>query len=344
MKSEQTSPGQRPTLRDVAARAGVSRALVSIVMRGAPGASAASRERVLHVAAEMNYRPDARARSMASKSSPLIGVVYRQFGLFHQELLDGLYAAADAAGYDLILSAMTAHRDEKRASETLLDFRCDVIILLGPEGGTPVLAGRLPVVVVGWHVPVRTVDVVRCSDDQGAQQAVDHLTQLGHRTITYVDGGPGPVSGARWQAYRAAMHRRGLPDGLDHQAGGLNQEHGVAAAYELMESAMLPTAVVAYNDEVAAGLIQTFRHAGLRVPQDISVVGWDDSSLARLPHIDLTTVRQDQTELARIAVQRGVARLAAAYDASRDVVLPTELILRSSTGPPDRPHSLPRRP
>ncbi len=326
-------PHRRPTLEDVGARAGVSRALVSIVMRGVPGASAETRERVLQVAAEMGYRPDARARLLASSSSPLLGVVFSQFGLFHLELLDGLYATAESSGCDVILSALTTHRDERRAVETLLDFRCDAVILLGPEGATPVLAGKLPVTVVGWEVKDPAVDVVRSSDRQGARQAVDHLADLGHTEIVHVDGGRGSVSMARRKSYRAAMRRRGLVPRITESGGGYNQQDGVHAAEQLLEAPSLPTAIVGYNDDMAAGLLETFRRAGIDVPQQLSIVGWNDSSLARLPHLDLTSVRQDPDELARLAVERSIARIAGQALVDRQVVLPTTLVVRSSTGP-----------
>lgn len=328
---------KRPTLVDVADRAGVSRALVSIVMRGAAGAGAETRARVLAAAEEIGYRPDARARLLASGQSRLLGVVFGMAGRFHLELLDGLYVAADAAGYELILSALTPSRDERRAVETLLDFRCDAVILIGPAvGAGPVLAGRLPVTVIGWPVPDPAVDVVRTSDDQGMRQAVDHLVELGHRQILHVDGGPGPVSVSRRRAFRSAARRHGLHRHVRVVRGGISQEDGVAAARRLLAGDAphpFPTAVMGYNDDVAAGLLETFDRAGLRVPADVSVVGWDDSSLSRLPHLDLTTVRQDAAEMTRLAVARSVARLAAEPIADRDLVLPPQLVVRGSTGP-----------
>jgi transcriptional regulator with XRE-family HTH domain len=115
--------GKRPTLEDVAARTGMSRSLVSLVLRGArTGATAETRERVLQAAAEIGYRPDARARLLASGESRLIGVVFGIAGRFHMELLDGLYHAARKAEYQLILSALTPRRDEREAVETLLDL------------------------------------------------------------------------------------------------------------------------------------------------------------------------------------------------------------------------------
>ena len=124
---------RRVTLNDVAERAGVSRALVSIVMREAPGASDATRTRVLAAAQELGYRPDARARSLAGRASNLIGVMFGVgVGAFHFDLLEGLYAAAEEHGYNLILSPVTRGRDEAKAAESLQDFRFDGLIMLGP--------------------------------------------------------------------------------------------------------------------------------------------------------------------------------------------------------------------
>jgi DNA-binding LacI/PurR family transcriptional regulator len=326
----------RPTLQDVATQAGVSRALVSIVMRGAPGASAETRERVMQVAADLGYRVDARARLLARRSSRLLGVVFGMAGTFHLELLDGLYSAADAADCDLILSALTPRRDERRAVETLLDFRCDGVILLGPQEDTPALAGLLPTVVIGWSVDHAAVDVVRTSDDAGMRAAVDHLVLLGHRKIAHVDGGPGPVSTARRHGYRAAMRHHGLAADIQIVDGGFRQESGIAAAHALLEAGAPPTAVVAFNDEVAAGLVEAYRRAGVAVPQEMSIVGWDDSSLSRLAYLDLTTVRQDIDRLARLAVQRCAARIGQQEIVERELVLPPQLVVRSSTGPAPR--------
>jgi DNA-binding LacI/PurR family transcriptional regulator len=327
--------GKRPTLEDVAVRAGVSRALVSIVMRGVAGASTETRERVLAAAAEIGYRPDARARLLASGRSRLLGAVFGMAGRFHLELLDGLYVAAEKAGYELILSALTPSRDERQAVETLLDFRCEAVILLGPaQDGAPVLAGRLPVTVVGWTVDDATVDVVRTSDDEGMGLAVDHLVGLGHRRVLHVDGGDGPISAARARGYASAMRRHDLDDHVRVVRGGINQEDGAAAARLLLDEGTLPHAVVAYNDDVAAGLLESFSTAGVEVPADVSIVGWDDSSLARLPHLDLTTVHQDAAEMTRLAVERSVARLDGGPVTHRDLVLPPRLVVRGSTAAP----------
>src|SRR5919107_5275507 len=235
MVGEEGERRRRPTLEDVAARAGVSRALASIVMRGAAGASEATRQRVLAAAGDIGYRPDARARLLASGHSRQLGVVFLMSGRFHLELLDGLYGAADTAGYELLLSALPPSRDERRAVETLLDFRCEAVIQLGPGLGPPVLAGRLPVVVIGWAVDDPAVDVIRTSDDEGMRQAVDHLVGLGHQHITHVDGGAGVIADARRKAYRAAMRHHRLGRHARTVAGGVLQRDGVAAAKPLLD-------------------------------------------------------------------------------------------------------------
>lgn len=325
---------RRPTLEDVAAAAGVSRAMVSIVLRGAPGSREETRARVLAAADRIGYRPDARARLLASGGSRQIGVVLGMAGRFHTELLDGLYAAAAEAGYELILSALTPGRGERVAVETLLDFRCEAAILLGSGvDGVPAAAGKLPVTVVGWRVADRSVDVVRTSDTRGMRDVVGHLTGLGHRRIAHLDGGPGPIGASRRRAFREVMRGHGLAGGVEVIRGGDSLESGLRAARILLDLSDLPTAVVGFNDDVAAGLVEALTARGVRVPGDVSVTGWDDNSLARLPETGLTTLRQDPAELARLAVGRSVARMRGERPQHREIVLDPELVVRGSTAP-----------
>jgi DNA-binding LacI/PurR family transcriptional regulator len=127
------------------------------------------------------------------------------------------------------------------------------------------------------------------------------------------------------------MRRRGLQEHIRVVAGGINQEDGAAAARLLLDEPSLPSAVIAYNDDVAAGLLETFSRAGVRIPHDVSIIVWDDSTLSRLPHLDLTTVRQDAAET-RLAIERSAARLGAQAVGDRELVLSPTLTLRSSTG------------
>ncbi len=321
---------RRPTLEDVAALAGVSRAMASIVFRAAAGSRPETRERVFAAAAEIGYRPDTRARLLAGNGQ--LGVVFGMAGRFHSELLDGLYVAAQEAGHELILSALTPSRDEATAVATLLDFRCGAVILLEPGLiGLSALSGRIPVTVVGWRTSDAAVDVIRASDGDGMRKAVEHLVGLGHLEIAHVDGGPGPEATARRRAYRGAMRAHGLDAQVRVVRGGDHLGAGVRATRELLAGASLPTAVIGYNDDVAVGVVESLAFAGVRVPDDVSVVGWDDSGLAGQFGIDLTTVRQDAAEMARLAVQRSIDRMRETPVPDRELVLPVSMVVRSST-------------
>ncbi|MCO1659455.1 LacI family DNA-binding transcriptional regulator [Pseudonocardia humida] len=324
---------RRPTLEDVAARAGVSRALVSIVIRDAPGASPRTRERVRRAADEIGYRPDARARLLSRGRSRLLGVVFGVQHAFHGDLVDGLYLAAERLGYDVALSAVTPRRDEERAVAGLLQDRCEALVLLGPGMPTSrlaALAAQLPVVVVARAVRHRAVDVVRTADDEGLRLAVEHLVGLGHRRIAHVDGGRAPGAAERRRGYGAAMAAHGLDPRL--VPGGLTEDDGAAAARVLLAEG-LPDAVTVFNDRCATGLLDVVRRAGVDVPGRLGVVGYDDSRLARLSHVALTTVAQDADRLTELAVTRAVQRLDGEPVAERELVVAPRLVARSTTAP-----------
>jgi DNA-binding LacI/PurR family transcriptional regulator len=332
--AEHTGRARRPTLADVAARAGVSVALVSIVIREAPGAGAESRRRVMQAAEELGYRPDTRARLLRSSRSRLLGVVFNVQAAFHGDLVTGLYTAADRAGYELTLSAVTPARDERHAVASLLQDRCEALILLGPLAPTAELAAlaeRLPVVVVARAARHRALDVVRTADDEGEQQAVDHLAALGHRRIVHIDGGRAPGAAERRRGYRDAMHRHGLTAQIHIEPGGLTEDDGATAARALLASGDPPTAISAFNDRSATGVLDVLHRARIVVPDRISVVGYDDDRLARLTHVNLTTVAQDTEQISTLAVGRAIARLDAAPVARRELVTPPRLIVRGTT-------------
>jgi DNA-binding LacI/PurR family transcriptional regulator len=323
---------RRVTLEDVARHAEVSRALVSIVMRDAPGASTATRERVLAAASELGYRPDVRARSLAGgERSGLIGVMLGvSVGVFQFDLLEGLYAAAEQHGRSLIVTALTKGRDEQKAAQSLFDFRFDALIMLGPATPEPLLAGRMPIVVVGWHVDHPAVDVVRTSDEHGMTMAVDHLVDLGHRVITHIDGGQTVISAARRAGYERAMRAHGLAAHIRVIPGGQSQLDGQRAARTLLAEGSLPTAIVAYNDDTAVATIGVLAQQGIDVPGQVSIIGWDDGDVAALSPVPLTTVAQDPVSLGRLALERMVARISGEKVANREIVLEPELRVRDS--------------
>lgn len=322
----------RVTLNDVARHASVSRALVSIVMRDAAGASQATRERVKAAARELGYRPDVRARSLAGQQSRLIGVMFGVgVGTFHFDLLEGLYAAAEQRGLNLILTALTAGRDERRAAESLQDFRFDAVVMLGPPTAAPLLAGTVPLVVVGWDVDDTAVDVVRTSDEHGMGQAVDHLVGLGHRRISHIDGGEGLIATSRRNGYAEAMRAQGLEHEIRVLEGGQTQRDGQRAALVLVEEGDPPTALIAYNDDVAVAAMAVLAQHEIDVPGRISLVGWDDSEAAALSPVSLTSVAQQPADLARLAIGRLVDRIEKRRITDHQIVLEPELRVRAST-------------
>jgi DNA-binding LacI/PurR family transcriptional regulator len=323
---------RRSTLADVAAEAGVSVALVSIVMRDAPGAGAATRARVLEVARRLDYRPDNRARLLRSGRSQLLGVMFDVRHPFHVDVLTGLYAAAERAGYQLTLSAVTPQRAEQTAVAELLRDRCEALVLFSPSLPAAELAGlaeQRPVVAMMRAVRRREVDVVRTDDALGSHQAVDHLITLGHQRIVHIDGGTLPGSAERRRGYEEAMQRHGLTSYARTIPGGPGEEDGARAAAALLDDP--PSAVTVFNDLSATGLLDVVRGHGRKVPDDLSVVGYDDSSFSRLAHIGLTTIAQDIDAMATHAVSRAVGRIEGTPAGAREVIVAPRLVVRGTT-------------
>ncbi|MEV6127339.1 LacI family DNA-binding transcriptional regulator [Streptomyces violaceusniger] len=336
-------------MSDVAARVGVSQALVSLVFRNQPGASSETRRRVFQAAEELGYRPDTAAQLLRRTRSRQLGVLFTVRQPHDVGIVEALYPAAQKHGYTLVLNAMFATRDERQGVEELLGLRSEAIITIGATSSRQHLTtgvGRTPIVEISPRTRTAGVDVVRTAERKGMGQAVDHLVTLGHRAITHIEGGAMPGADERRRGYRAAMRRHGLADHIRVHPGDYTEESGAQAARDLLALPELPTAVIAGNDRCAHGLLGTFLRAGVRVPDDVSVVGYDDSQLARLSFIDLTSVRQDAAEAAETAVRAAVERLDEGRTADRDIVLNPTLVVRGSTGPPrtlSTPHGDPLR-
>lgn len=332
-----TAPARRTTLADVARQAGVSTALVSLVMRGAPGASPANREKVFRVARVLGYVPDSRARALRQDRSQLLGVMFHVQQTFHADVIEGIYEASEAAGYDVVLSAVTDSRSEDKAIGTLLADRCEAVILVAPQSSREWLAGvggRLPTVVLVRHVRHPDLSVVRAADVKGLALAVDHLVGLGHTRIVHIDGAGSPSAEQRRRGYRTAMERHGLRSRVVR--GGWAEINGSQAVDTLLaEGGELPTAILAFNDPCAMGALSALHRAGIAVPDGVSVVGFDDTHLAGFSHIGLTTVRQDAGQMARLAVARAIGlveRSNGAAEQGDGVVVPA-LVVRGTTGP-----------
>ena len=329
----------RVTMEDVAARAGVSRALVSIVFRGAPGASEETRARVLTAAHELDYRPDTRASRLGRGRTRMLGVTFAVGHAFHGEVLRSLYTEADRAGYEVVLSGVTPDRTDANAVDSLLAERCEALLLVG--GGLAAstmgrLAARMPVVSLLRPVRAESVGVVRTNDALGLRLAVEHLRTLGHEHIVLLDGGRAPGAAERRQGYRRAMRANSpLPERV--LPGGLTELEGAEAAEAFLALPNRPTAVAAFNDRCALGFIDVVRQSGVRVPHDVSVVGFDDIAQASYPHVALTTVRQDLARLGAAAVEWVTSRLqgiGAEGISDAAVIVEPALVVRRSTARP----------
>jgi DNA-binding LacI/PurR family transcriptional regulator len=321
----------RPTMDDVAARAGVSRALVSLVMRGSPKVSDERRAAVLAAAAELGYSPHAMARSLASRTSHVLGVMVSDLhNPFWAEVVDGLDLYARAAGFELVIN--TGGRDpsrERQALASLASFRPAGIALLGPVVPSPAITAAAtegPLVLVSRLSRLSTVDTVNDDGRTGSALAVDHLVSLGHKEIVHIDGGNGSQATPRREGYQLAMTRHGLAPRVIR---GEYTEAAGAAAIRSMDSPF--TAVIAANDLNAVGVLSALGDAGLRVPEDVSVVGYDNTWLAALRHIGLTTIDQPRHEMGRLAAEALITRVRGEARTPARLVVRPSLVIRATT-------------
>lgn len=336
----------RPTSADVAARAGVSRTTVSFVLNATAGVniSQATRDRVILAATELDYHPHASARQLAGGRSHMIGLVLRQSteqvagDASLVETLRGLASAARSAGFRVMVEPLAP---EGTYEALLRSQHADGLVVSGPRVDDPSLRQLLldgfPIVLQGAlpGVDATSVDVDNVA---GARAAVDHLLALGHRRIACVTNAPLVYTAAqeRLQGYREALEAVGIePDPVLVAEASFDAPSGHAATASLLARTSFSAAFVA-SDVVALGAIGALREAGLRVPEEVSVVGFDDIPLVAYFDPPLTTVRVPAYELGQAAGRALLERIDAPAASSR-TLLPTELIVRASTAPPRHP-------
>jgi DNA-binding LacI/PurR family transcriptional regulator len=325
-----------PTIIDVAARAGVSKSLVSMVMRDDPGVSDARRSAVLAAAAELGYRPNRAAAILAGTRTRTIGVVVDDFrNPWYVPMLDGVREALAPHGLRLTLAdtRANAHLDSSPFDD-LVSLRVDGVVLAAEGFPDLVVPADTPVVVAGERTEVPGgLDVVASDEAAGGRLAADHLIGLGHRRIVHVTGSGGPAA-VRRAATVARMAESGI-EPLVVGAGPTSEQTGYQATRRALEERPDLTAVFAANDVMAMGAIAAVLEAGLRVPEDVSVVGNDETPLAASPLLRLTTVDPHNDEVGRLAANRLVELIGAAErpEPTRALV-PPSLVVRSTTAPP----------
>lgn len=332
---------RRTTIKDVAERAGVSKSLVSLVMRNASNVSHERRAAVLAAAQELGYRPNAMARSLVSQKSHVIGVTVSDLhNPFFTDVVDGISVAAEEAGYRALLnSGDRVGEREERAVETFLQLRTDGVILLGTvvdDAAIDRVGSETPLVLASRASRSKIVDSVVTDDVAGAGLAVDHLVGLGHAHIAHISGGSGAGARARATGFRAAMRRHGLADRARIVEGDYTEAGGIKGVDQLLEDGPPPTAVFAANDQAALGALRALSEAGLRVPEDVSVIGYDDTYLAAFEHIRLTSVHQQRVAMGRTALELLLERIDGGRTGSRHITLAPGLTVRGSTAAPHR--------
>ncbi|MEA4943780.1 MAG: LacI family DNA-binding transcriptional regulator [Propionicimonas sp.] len=337
MNSGQPRDVRPATIRDVAARAGVSKSLVSLVLRGDPHVSASRREAIQRAMDDLGYRPNLTARSLSRSRSDAVGVLLNDLrNPWFVDLLAGLATTLRSAG--LVPLMADSHTDQRigvRSVDSLVRQGVDALVVVGTTSDPEAVAAasqELPVVLAGTREPVLpSVDVVVNDDRAGAELATGHLVELGHTRIAHLQG-PGLIGSLRAQGYQAVLREAGLSPTVFLEPGGMSEESGYAATRRVLDRPEPPTAILAFNDIAAIGALSALDDRGLRVPQDVSVVGYDNTYLARIRHLSLTSV--DNGNFA-VGVQAGrclVSRLEGRSGDGELHLVPSSLVVRGSTG------------
>ncbi|MFD2615400.1 LacI family DNA-binding transcriptional regulator [Paenibacillus gansuensis] len=326
------------TIRDVAKQAGVAISTASYVLNNDPRVSEETRRKVLRIVDELNYRPSSIARSLKRRKTETVGLFLNDFGgPFFGSFIQGVEEVVSSNGYDLI-ACSTYGGPQNTATRFLREKQFDAAIIIGPTIPDELIvqvAGKdFPVVVMDRELHADHVHSVLVDNVQGAYTATKHLLGLGRRRLGYLSG---PVNSynneKRLVGFRKALEEAGLPFQSAFIAQGhFTESGGYQAMKSLLISRGVPDAVFSANDEMAIGAIQALTEAGLRVPEDVAIVGFDDIRLASYIRPMLTTVGHPKQEWGTVATHVVFQALQNPEDPPRAILLDTELIVRDSCG------------
>jgi len=336
------------TIRDVAHEAGVSTATVSHVLNKTGQVSPGTRRLVLLAVKRLGYFPNVHARNLASRISRTLGIIVSDIeNPFFPEVIKSFETRARQLGYDAILSDTNYDpRLTRRAGERMLEHKVRGVAVMTSEISLRLireLARRRIAVTFLDLGPVRKyVSNIRIDYLSGIQQMVRHLYELGHRRIAFVAGRPRLKSNiARLQAYEECMRALGLEPGPIFP-GNLRFEGGVDAGLAAMKLSPRPTAVMAVNDLTAVGVIKALSRAGCRIPQDISVTGFDRTRLAEYSTPSITTVDIHRDLLGQMAADALHELSCSPNSKGREYLIPAELVVKESSGPVPSEQEVPR--
>jgi len=333
--------GKPASIKDIARLAGVSHSTVSRALHNHPLVNPETSKKILQIAQKHGYRPSAAARSLVTQRTYTIGVVVTNISdPFVAGVVNGIEEVASAHGFSVFLANANADPDQEiRVVESFEERRVDGIIVTSSRVGAlyvPLLARRrVPIVLLNNQHPSQYAHSIVIDSQQGSCQATRHLIGLGHRRIAYLGDRFGRQSDTeRFDGYRAALHEAGIRVSRPYVVRGDGKAEGaIAAVAGLLTLPQPPTAICCYNDMSAIGAMHRIRAAGLSVPQDISITGFDDLHISQFLNPPLTTVRQPMFEMGRMTMDTLIAMLSNRAP-QQNIKVPGTLIVRGSTAPP----------
>jgi DNA-binding LacI/PurR family transcriptional regulator len=329
------------SIKDIARLAGVSHSTVSRALRNSPLVNPKTTGEIQEIARKLSYQPSAVARGLVTRKTRTIGVVVTTIAdPFVSEVVTGIELAANDSSYSVFLADSNADpAREKNVVHSFAERRVDGIVVTSSRVGalyTPLLSQMMvPIVLINNQHHGQFVHSVMIDNVQGSREATAHLIGLGHRRIAYIGDRFGHQSDTeRSEGYSQALAAAGLtfvPELVVH--GDSKPEEGILAMDRLLALPEPPTAVFCYNDMTALGVLRSAHSHRLRVPWDISVVGFDDLFIASYTQPQLTTVRQPMQRMGRMAME-SLLRLMEGHPSGAGITVPAELIVRESTAPP----------
>jgi len=335
------------TIKDIARRAGVSHSTVSRALRGSPLISEDTTQRVRLIAQEMGYHPSAAARSLKTNQTKALGVIVRNIDdPFFSEILQGIEDIAQGEGYSLFISSSQNETDrEKMIVNAMREHRVDGVIICSTAFSTSqsreLVEHSVPIVVINNQAAEDYRYAIHHDDLDGGRQIARHLIDLGHRRIAYLGNSiSGRTTLDRQSGYKQEMEAAGLPVSKDyiHEVPGGEPEHGLAGVEHFLNLPVRPTALMCYNDMMAIGVLKGLHTAGIRVPHEISVIGFDNIVLSEYTNPPLTTFDQPKhyigAEAARLLL--GLLKNGSSQDTTtfNSQILKGRLLVRASTAPP----------